>query len=840
MKNEKTYKVIFDWEELGNISFRKSATRLFAILILFLSIGRAEAQYVSVPDTNFRNYLITNFPTCMSGNLLDTSRAAADTSAAYFHADYMNIVSFEGMQYFKLISDFSCRHNPTTFIPSFPDSMYKLFVRETNLTSLPPLPHKVSSYLGISYSPIQRIDSLPLSCPTIDIQFTSLTSLPPFPQNGVTINVGDNYLTAVPDLPPLSIYFGCQHEPVRCLPNLPASLVTLDVFGTYINCLPPHSQTLTADSFVSNLQSLPTCDSNYVCGSYNIVGRVFWDMNGNCVFDSGDVALPNIAITIDSGLTYSNTGLNRLYYVLLDSGRHIIAPYLPFSSYSSPCVSIPLNFSSPGYSGTDTINFPLYPADTCSYVIVDITTHKQQLCTDGNYYSVAYANLGNLQINNAQVIVTFDPAVTPIGGTLLWSSQVNNTYTYNIGSLLPGQTGTFTIFDSVACNATIGQTACVSAIMTPQNLCQLPSVGWDSSSITVSDSINPAGDSVICKIHNSGHHNMTHFTYARVYEDELLMSTDTFTLLAGQTLYLPWHLNGKTIRFEVDQVTNHPGRSRPRTFCELHGTPPYTIHQIIPVPQDDLDDWIQIDCHEIVAAFDPNSKDVFPTGVGIDRWVTAQDDLEYVIQFQNTGTAAATKVVLVDTLDNAHLDIKTIVPGAGSARYQFSLEGNGIAKWTFNNIMLPDSHSNQLQSHGYVKFTVRQKATNQPGTRINNFADIYFDHNTPVRTNTPFVTIELKENIFTLGVKDITSVNDRYKVSAYPNPFGDVIAFSIVSDQGPKNYTIMISDLMGRDVYSREVTDAFVIGRAGLTQGIYIYKITSGDQLIGTGKIIAR
>ena len=99
---------------------------------------------------------------------------------------------------------------------------------------------------------------------------------------------------------------------------------------------------------------------------------------------------------------------------------------------------------------------------------------------------------------------------------------------------------------------------------------------------------------------------------------------------------------------------------------------------------------------------------------------------------------------------------------------------------------------------------------------------------------------ELKENIFTLGVKDITSVNDRYKVSAYPNPFGDVIAFSIVSDQGPKNYTIMISDLMGRDVYSREVTDAFVIGRAGLTQGIYIYKITSGDQLIGTGKIIAR
>ncbi|MBS1625152.1 MAG: T9SS type A sorting domain-containing protein [Bacteroidetes bacterium] len=834
----KTLRAIYDWEELS-LSQLRSAARFCLLGIFCLMLHRTQAQYVSIPDSNFRAYLISNFPGCMNGNLLDTNCAATNTAASYFHTDYMNIVSYEGMQYFKKISDFSCRHNPTTYIPSFPDSMYKLFIRETNLTSLPPLPRKIDNYLGISYSPIRQLISMPVSCPTIDIQYTQITSVPSFPSDAQAINVADNYLIDLPLLPLSVTSFYCQHQPIRCLPNIPASLVTLDAYGTYIRCLPPHSQTLTADSAIPFIQNLPTCDSAYVCGSYNLTGRIFWDMNNDCVYDSGDAIIPYIPVIVDNGYSYGVSDINGVYTALVDSGQHNLTPYLPFTNYATPCISLPYGFSSMGYTASDTIDIPLTPTALCGYITVDIATHKQQLCTDGNYYSVAYANIGNQQITNAEIRVTFDPAVTPIGGSLLWSSHMGNVYTYSVGYLDPGQTGSFVIFDSVACNALIGQTACVTALMLPDNLCQQPAPGWDSSYVIVYDSLNLAGDSMVFVVKDTGQ-NMTHSSEFRVYEDELLMLTDSFRLNAHQVLYVTWPLTGKTLRLEVDQSQGYPGRSRPRVFAERYGQPPYSLHQICPVPQDDLDDWIETDCHEIVAAFDPNSKDVFPSGVGIDHLVTAQDDLEYIIQFQNTGTAAASRVVLIDTLDHSHLDVKTIIPGSSSHRYQFSLEDSGIAKWTFNNIMLPDSHTNERLSHGFVKFTIHQKASNQPGTRIDNFADIYFDHNAPVRTNTPYVTITRKEDIFTLDVKDPSTLNSRYRISAYPNPFADQVYFSISSDIASKNYHICITDITGRNVYSQDVNDAFTIGKDGLSQGMYLYRITSGTQLIGTGKIIAQ
>ena len=56
--------------------------RLSTIFILMFLYTGAAAQWVNVPDTNFRKYLVAHYPTAMSGNLLDTTNSSI-TSAAY-------------------------------------------------------------------------------------------------------------------------------------------------------------------------------------------------------------------------------------------------------------------------------------------------------------------------------------------------------------------------------------------------------------------------------------------------------------------------------------------------------------------------------------------------------------------------------------------------------------------------------------------------------------------------------------------------------------------------------------------------------------------------------------
>ena len=59
----------------------------------------------------------------------------------------------------------------------------------------------------------------------------------------------------------------------------------------------------------------------------------------------------------------------------------------------------------------------------------------------------------------------------------------------------------------------------------------------------------------------------------------------------------------------------------------------------------------------------------------------------------------------------------------------------------FQNIMLPDSVSNEPESHGLVSFTIRPEAGLPLLTELNNTAAIYFDNNPPIITNTTWSTI---------------------------------------------------------------------------------------------------
>jgi uncharacterized repeat protein (TIGR01451 family) len=158
------------------------------------------------------------------------------------------------------------------------------------------------------------------------------------------------------------------------------------------------------------------------------------------------------------------------------------------------------------------------------------------------------------------------------------------------------------------------------------------------------------------------------------------------------------------------------------------------------LPCGDESPFVDQYCGQVVGSFDPNDKQGFPGGIGEANEILPNEQLQYLIRFQNTGTAPAYTVVIRDTLDT-DLDIFSVTPGVSSHEYSFTIYGERVLQWTFNNIMLPDSFSNEEESHGFITYTVNQLADLQDGTAINNSAAIYFDSNEPIITNTSLHTI---------------------------------------------------------------------------------------------------
>ncbi len=162
----------------------------------------------------------------------------------------------------------------------------------------------------------------------------------------------------------------------------------------------------------------------------------------------------------------------------------------------------------------------------------------------------------------------------------------------------------------------------------------------------------------------------------------------------------------------------------------------------------------------IVGSYDPNDKQVSATRL-TPAQVQAGPWLTYTIRFQNTGNDTAFAVLLRDTL-SAHVQRGTLEVLAASHPMTWQLKGAGVADFRFDHILLPDSGRNEVASHGFVQYRVRVLPTLALGDEVRNAADIYFDFNAPVRTNTAVTQVRMP-----LGTGAATP---RLLASLYPNP----------------------------------------------------------------------
>ena len=97
-------------------------------------------------------------------------------------------------------------------------------------------------------------------------------------------------------------------------------------------------------------------------------------------------------------------------------------------------------------------------------------------------------------------------------------------------------------------------------------------------------------------------------------------------------------------------------------------------------------------------------------------------------------------------------------------------DGNLLTVW-YDNINLPGEGQDSLASQGFFSYAIQLKDGLPLGTVIENTADIYFDFNAPITTNTTLNTIALS-----VGTKDAYSQHD---LQIFPNPTSGSIAIQL-------------------------------------------------------------
>jgi hypothetical protein len=250
---------------------------------------------------------------------------------------------------------------------------------------------------------------------------------------------------------------------------------------------------------------------------------------------------------------------------------------------------------------------------------------------------------------------------------------------------------------------------------------------------------------------------------------------------------------------------------------------------------------------EVGCAYDPNDKQVLPKGYGDQGAIPIDTEwLDYTIRFQNTGNDTAFSVVLVDHL-SPYLDWATMeVLGTSHDLSHIGIDEGGKLQFRYEPIQLPDSGANMAASNGFVRFRMRPVAGITSGTVIQNTAEIYFDLNAPVITNTvinTFIDCGLYEATLTALSPDLLQAAEGDSLQWFLNgePIDGATSRLLLIDL-PGSYTVEITNSDGctdlSDPY--QLLPTAVDEQPGIGLALYPNPANTTVRLIATGPITAR
>lgn len=573
-------------------------------------------------------------------------------------------------------------------------------------------------------------------------------------------------------------------------------------------------------------------------------GCAFLDLNQNCSRDSNEVGLEDRTFIIQPGniVVQTNSTGNWNIPFLFDGVYTITADTSSSNLWNLNCppsLNFTINNTNQIFSAPCFGFSPKYP---CSEPEVSIyaPTLRAGFPNQKIFVRACNRNTATRTIDSSYVVVKLDTFINFQSATLPHLPLGNNQYSFYLGQLAPNECKNFTINFQLDFNAIFQQTLCIEANLFPVEPCVTDSISkpidsvstctlpWDKSSLKVEGYC--IGDSVVFIISNTGdpiNGDMKCFSPVRVYIDGIIYLLDSIKIAGGTTTTFTFLANGKTWRLEADQHPLHPGFSRPNATVELCGNSSNWTPSLVNVlPQDDLDPVVDIYCGIVTGSYDPNDKTGFPLGIGENNLIKPNQQIQYLIRFQNTGNDTAFTVVIRDTL-STDLDIFSVISGVSSHNYTFKIYGTRVLEWTFNNILLPDSNVNLEGSNGFVMFTVNQSPNLPQGRVIKNKAAIYFDFNPPIITNETNHTIDY-------FLDKLTSLeNNTYQdftIKLFPNPTSGNV--NIFINKPEKTSSINIFNSIGQLVLNteiKEMSNYISIQVNNLEKGIYILQYKTNN-----------
>ena len=223
-----------------------------------------------------------------------------------------------------------------------------------------------------------------------------------------------------------------------------------------------------------------------------------------------------------------------------------------------------------------------------------------------------------------------------------------------------------------------------------------------------------------------------------------------------------------------------------------------------------------------VGAIDPNDIQVSPEG-----FVDTGEELIYKIRFQNVGNTTVSTVRIEDQLPEG-LDLNTFQQGVSSHPYSLEIRDRQLI-WTFVNINMPDSLTNEVESHGFIIFKIKVNSEIENGTRLENSAAIFFDNIAPVITNVVLNTVGAPTG----------TINKEGSLLIMPNPMKGTSVIEIIpfgNDQiDIQSFTLV--DMLGRKLYEQSSvgSNRVQLKKGILLPGCYLIRVlgVDGDDYVG-------
>lgn len=568
-------------------------------------------------------------------------------------------------------------------------------------------------------------------------------------------------------------------------------------------------------------------DINSYCKSIPVWAGVFVDENADCQLDAGDVAVPGAMLQIQGGglpNIKASDHKGQVIFRYFNTGSFTLSlPQLP-NGFWDVCRDDSLFFPS-GDEDTLRCAFLLNPKVKCPELEVTLALPSNfRGCLVTSDVAVLAQNIGAVALQNARVALVL-PSVFEVQ-SISWplASQNGDTLFFDIGDLQVFEKQEITLKVNTRCDTfVLGRTLCLEAFGRFANPC--PVIPTATSEIkasatciddkTLRFALKNIGDAPTMEPHEF-----------RLYRNAGLARIESFQLTAQQSLEIDLAADSATWRLEATKSNNGSLTAVALEGCG--GLNPGFI----------TDFWLEkggpnydYDCREAIGAYDPNQKTAIPEGHGPQRLLLQDVPLQYTIDFQNTGTDTAYRVLLRDEL-NGYLDISSFQPLFASHPYSWEIKNGRYLEVLFQPIALPDSNVNEPASHGFFTFSIRPLPLLGDGQTISNIANIIFDYNPPIVTNKVFHTFGR------LQVSTDEPAEQPVLWEIWGNPTRDQAIFRSKTEL-PGEKRFVLSDASGRvlrsDVFSGQMFD---FQRDGIKSGLYFFKIECEKGGSYSGRIV--